>query len=267
MIDPSLKINGVTLAVSDLDRSRDFYGRVLGMEPVERGDDRVLLGPDGALELVAIPQPQPAQRGASGLYHVAWLHPDRGALAQSLRRLVQQGWRLDGASDHGVSEALYLSDPDGLGIELYVDRPRGEWPRTPDGSIAMFTAPLDMPALLAAYDGEPDPRIDPETVVGHVHLKVSDVDRSLAFYRDLLGFEEQAALPGAAFVSAGGYHHHLGLNSWESLGGPRAADDSPGLRQVTFSFDSPDALAPFGGNGASTVDVEGPDGEQLTFSA
>lgn len=271
MIDPSLKIDGVTLAVSDLDRSTDFYSRVLGMEPLESDDGRALLAPDGALELLALAQPQRPERGASGLYHVAWLHPTRGALAQTLRRLLNEGWRLDGASDHGVSEALYLSDPDGLGIELYVDRPREEWPRTPDGSIAMFTAPLDMASLLAADEREPGEQIDPATVVGHVHLKVSDVDRSLAFYRDRLGFEEQAALAGAAFVSAGGYHHRVGLNSWESRGGPRAGEDTPGLRNVAFVLADPVALTALRDAGEAQDDravaVEGPDGERLTFSA
>ncbi|HUA11096.1 MAG TPA: VOC family protein [Solirubrobacteraceae bacterium] len=271
MIDPSLKIDRVTLAVGDLDRSTDFYRRALGMQVVEEQAGRALLGPAGALELHGIEDPRPTERTASGLYHVAWLHPTRAALAYSLRRLVKEGWRLDGASDHGVSEALYLSDPDGLGIELYADRPREFWPQAPDGSVAMFTAPLDLASLLDAGEGEPAPEIDPATVIGHVHLKVADVERSLAFYRDALGFEERAALPGAAFVAAGGYHHHVGLNAWESRGAPRAAQDTPGLRNVAFSFATADALAPLlaagDAHGTQQVDVTGPDGEHLTFTA
>ncbi|HTA06427.1 MAG TPA: VOC family protein, partial [Solirubrobacteraceae bacterium] len=146
-IDPSLSIDSVQLAVSDLDRSAEFYERVLGLPLIAHKDDRALLGVDPArpaLELLAIADPTPNPPHSTGLFHVAWLHPSRGALAASARRVVAQRWRFDGASDHGVSEALYLTDPDGLGIELYADRPREQWERPGDGrGVRMVTLPLD----------------------------------------------------------------------------------------------------------------------------
>jgi len=270
MINPTLEIDRVALAVGDLDRSVNFYNQVLGLPVAERDERRALLGPDGNLELLALEHPARPVRGTTGLFHVAWLHPDRAALAATLRRLVAAGGRLDGASDHGVSEALYLSDPDGLGIELYTDRPRERWQHPPTGGVVMYTAALDLPSLLATFEGQPGPEIDPGTKIGHVHLKVSDVARSLEFYRDRLGFEEQAEMPSAAFVSAAGYHHHLGLNSWESRGGAPGANDAPGLRRIDFSFADQEALEPLEPYGSAEdgyLDVTGPDGELLRFSA
>jgi catechol 2,3-dioxygenase len=188
------------------------------------------------------------------------------------------GWPIEGASDHGVSEALYLSDPDGLGIEIYADRPRERWERAPDGSFRMFTLPLDVEDLLEQGLGDPQAQIAPGTRIGHVHLKVADVPRARAFYGRALGFEQQAALPSAAFLSAGGYHHHVGLNSWQSAGEAAAPDDAPGLRLVRFELSGPDAVAdversvaddagspaPRRENG--TVLVRDPDGQLLAFA-
>ncbi len=245
-IDPSLRIGSVELAVSDLQRSADFYERVLGLPLIERDQRTARLGTDPAhpaLVLSALDSPAPIPPRASGLYHVAWLHPSRAALADTVRRIVGARWRFDGASDHGVSEALYLSDPDGLGIEIYVDRPREQWQRPADGhGVTMYTAPLDVDDLLAQGGEQPTVAMTPGTGIGHVHLKVADVPRANAFYRDALGFEEQATLPSAAFVSAGGYHHHLGLNSWESRGGAPAPDSAPGLRRVQFQLSGADAV-------------------------
>jgi catechol 2,3-dioxygenase len=215
----------------------------------------------------------PVAVGSTGLFHVAWLHPTRTALAASLRRVAGQGWRFDGASDHGVSEALYLQDPDGLGIELYADRPRELWQRPPDGrGVAMVTLPLDLEDLLAQSAGAPPPSVPPGTGVGHVHLKVSDVDRAASFY-ERLGFDEQARMPSAAFVSAGGYHHHIGLNSWQSAGAAPSPPGAPDLRGVTFALTDAAALEELeraAGAGArrenGTVTVRDPDGESLTFS-
>jgi catechol 2,3-dioxygenase len=239
-IDPSLRIGSVELAVRDLARSSDFYERVLGLPVIERDEHTARLGTDPerpALVLSHLASATPAPPRSTGLYHVAWLHPTRAALADTVRRIASARWRFDGAADHGVSEALYLSDPDGLGIEIYVDRPRERWQRPADGhGVEMVTLPLDVDDLLAQAGGEPSATVAQGTHVGHVHLKVSDVHRANAFYRDALGLEEQAQLPSAAFVSAGGYHHHLGLNSWESRGGARAPDSAPGLRSVGFEF-------------------------------
>ncbi|HEY7891616.1 MAG TPA: VOC family protein [Solirubrobacteraceae bacterium] len=246
-IDPGLRIASVTIAVSDLERSSVFYERVLGLRPHGREDGRAWLGVDGAeptLELVAIENPVPAPARSTGLFHVAWLHETRAALADTLVRVAASGWQLQGASDHGVSEAVYLADPDGLGIELYHDRPREAWQRPQQGhGVVMHTLPLDLDDLLASASAQPASKIDGATVIGHVHLKVSDLQRAVSFYRDALGFAEQARIPSASFLAAGDYHHHLGLNTWQSAGSPPAPAGAPGLRSIGMRLSSPQELA------------------------
>jgi len=290
MIDPRLRIRSVTLGVGELGRSSDFYARVLGI-PRERGDAlagtgerEAVHGPQGspgALRLVQLERPRPAPAGSAGLFHVAWLHPTREGLAGTVRRVAGAGWRIDGASDHGVSEAIYLSDPDGLGIEIYADRPREAWARSADGhDIEMATLPLDLENLLAQSPGEPGPHVEPGTAIGHVHLKVSDVDRSAAFYGERgVGFEQMARIPAAAFLAAGGYHHHVGLNSWRSRGGAPAPEDAPGLKAVEFALSDAAAiddvarqLTGIGAPVQSADDGTGlalrdPDGQLLRFTA
>jgi catechol 2,3-dioxygenase len=245
-IDPALRIAATELAVSDLSRSADFYKRVLGLQLVERDDSYARLGPDRKHPLLTLTQLAAATRippRSSGLFHIALLHPTRAGLAETVRRVAQQRWPIDGASDHGVSEALYLSDPDGLGIEIYADRPREQWKRPANGhGVEMFTLPLDVEDLLAQAPGNPPEAIAAGTIIGHVHLKVADVARAVGFYRDTLGFDEQARIPSASFLSAGGYHHHIGLNSWQSAGGAPAPDSAPGLREVQFTLSDPDAV-------------------------
>ena len=244
-IDPALRLGSVELAVSDLSRSADFYERVLGLPLISRGEDSALLGPDREhplLTLTALADPTPVTPGSTGLFHVAWLHPSRATLAETVRRIVGERWAFDGASDHGVSEALYLSDPDGLGIEIYVDRPRELWERPADGhGVKMVTLPLDLDDLLAT-SAEASAAMPTDTAVGHVHLKVADVPRAVAFYRDALGLDEQARLPSAGFLSAGGYHHHIGVNSWQSQGGQPAPGSAPGLRRVDLELSDAEAL-------------------------
>jgi catechol 2,3-dioxygenase len=244
-IDPALRIGSVNLAVSDLVRSADFYERVLGLPLISRTEDSALLGPDREqplLALTALTDPTPVPSSSTGLFHVAWLHPSRARLAETVMRVLGARWPFDGAADHGVSEALYLSDPDGLGIEIYVDRPRELWERPADGhGVEMVTLPLDLDDLLAE-SAEATAAIGAYTAIGHVHLKVSDVPRAVAFYRDALGLDEQARLPSAGFLSAGGYHHHVGLNSWQSHGGRPAPASAPGLRSVEFELSDADAL-------------------------
>jgi catechol 2,3-dioxygenase len=285
-IDPRLRIGSVKLAVSDLPRSSEFYQGVLGLPLIGGDEHSAQLGhdrehPQLVLEDIAAPTPLPP--GATGLYHVAWLHPDRAALAESVRRVARARWPFEGASDHGVSEALYLSDPDGLGIELYADRPRERWERAADGrGLRMVTLPLDLDDLLAQFPGEPAVSSAPETSLGHVHLKVSDVPRTAAFYRDTLGLDQQAEMPSAAFLAAGGYHHHVGVNSWQSRGAGAAPDSAPGLRLVEFELGDADALdalertlgdatATAAGAARSPARAEGelhlrdPDGQPLSF--
>jgi catechol 2,3-dioxygenase len=277
-IDPTLRIRLARLAVADLDESAAFYQRVFGLPVIERDEHRALLGTDAAdpaLELVALPGARPAPPRSTGLFHVAWLHPSREALADTVRRIGAARWPFTGASDHGVSEALYLNDPDGLGIEVYADRPRDQWGRTPDGGYEIYTAPLDVEDLLATSTTGPDAQMAPGTAIGHVHLKVADVAQSERFYTGL-GFERQALIPQAAFVSAGGYHHHLGLNTWQSAGGAPAPPDAPGLRLVAFELGGADAIAAVeaaagdaAGPGAADGELllSGPDGETLSFAA
>jgi len=275
-IDPELRIRRVRLAVAELGRSVDFYEQVLGLPLIERDEERALLGPDAAdpaLELVALPGAQPAPPRSTGLFHVAWLHPSRESLADTVRRIAASPWPFTGASDHGVSEALYLDDPDGLGIEVYADRPFEKWGRLPDGGYEIYTAPLDVEDLLQTSPEGPEPRIAPGTTVGHVHLKVADVDAAARFYL-ALGFEQQARIPQAAFLAAGGYHHHVGLNSWQSAGGA-PAPESPGLRQVAFELGSAQAVDGLAAAAADAtapgapgeVLVSDPDGETLSFAA
>lgn len=271
-IDPDLRIGAVALAVSDLGRSVDFYERVLGLPLIATDDETASLGTDRAhpaLELARLTSPSHPPQDSTGLFHVAWLHPSREALASTVRRVAGEGWHFDGASDHGVSEALYLSDPDGLGIEIYVDRLRELWERPADGhGVRMYTLPLDLEDLLAQAE-EPTAAMAPGTGIGHVHLKVADVGRTNAFYRDVLGFEEQAQIPSAAFLSAGGYHHHVGLNSWQSRGGSPAPDDAPGLRRVNFELGSSEALAQLERGAAEamarTDEDRGDDGERIAL--
>jgi catechol 2,3-dioxygenase len=279
-IDPTLRIRLVRLAVSDLAKSVAFYERVLGLPLIERDEEHALLGADPAdpaLELVALSGARPAPPRSTGLFHVAWLHPSREALADTVRRIAAARWPLTGASDHGVSEALYLDDPDGLGIEVYADRPAERWARLPDGNFEMVTLPLDLDDLLATSVGGPDPRVAAGTSIGHVHLKVADVDATERFYAGL-GFEEHARLPSAAFVSAGGYHHHVGLNAWQSAGAQPPPAESPGLRLTAFELGSGEALGelaeaagesaePGSGTDRGELLLRDPDGQQLSFSA
>ena len=218
------RIGRVALRVGDLDRVADFYETVVGLDRLDASDERVVLGAGGdpLLELGARPDLPERGREETGLFHTAFLLPDRSALGDALAR-VEDEWRLDGASDHRVSEALYLADPEGNGVELYRDRPREEWP-TADGRVQMDTLPLDLDTLRTAATGEAT--APGGTTVGHVHLEVSSVPDSRAFYVDGLGMDLRQEWSGAAFVAsvpAGtsvGYHHHVGLNSWNDRQAP-----------------------------------------------
>jgi catechol 2,3-dioxygenase len=234
VIHPATHMGAVSLTVSDLPRVTAFYEKVLGLTSITADDGRVgLRAADGPplIELHGDSHASPRDPRSPGLFHLALLMPDRRQLAMALARLAANQWPVDGASDHLVSEALYLSDPEGNGIEIYRDRPRAEWPER-DGSLAMATLPLDLDDLASelAEGGEVDPRAPAGTTMGHVHLKVSDLGQAEEFYVGLLGFEATVRLyPGALFVSAGGYHHHLGLNTWHSAGSAPAPPGAAGL--------------------------------------
>jgi catechol 2,3-dioxygenase len=272
----------VRLDVADLSRSAEFYERVLGLPLISREHDTALLGADAqrpTLELRALAEPTALAPRSTGLFHVAWLHPSRAALAETVRRIAGARWPIDGASDHGVSEALYLSDPDGLGIEIYADRPRETWQRPPGGhGVVMVTLALDIDDLLAQATDAPSESVAAGTAIGHVHLKVADVPQATAFFRDVLGLEEQALLPSAAFLSAGGYHHHIGLNSWQSAGASASPPSAPGLREIGFELGSEQGMeelrervaattpAALQSQDAEAIALEDPDGIRLTFA-
>jgi catechol 2,3-dioxygenase len=234
MIPPDTSIGKVRLRVADLDDLTTFYERVIGLPAVERGGDVVRLGAVGGeplIELLGAPDAPPAPSFSTGLFHLAILVPDRAELARSLQRVAGAGWRLTGASDHLVSEALYLQDPEGNGIEIYRDRPREEWRRNGD-ELAMATLPLDLESILGELD--PSERqadgMPGGTTMGHVHLQVADIPAAERFYNRALGLDVMVrSYPGALFLAAGGYHHHLGLNTWQSQGAPAPPEGALGL--------------------------------------
>ena len=235
-------IGHVHLRVSDLERALAFYCDLLGLHQVKREADTAFLsasgGPPYHLLLTGQPRARPKPPRTTGLYHMAIRLPSRQALARTLRHLLAGEWRFQGFSDHKVSEALYLLDPDRNGLELYADRPREQWPRE-DGQIGMGTDPLDVEDLLREVDQDSEPwtGIDPRTEIGHVHLHVSDLAKAEAFYAGLLGLDvTQRSYPGALFLSAGGYHHHLGLNTWAGVGAPPPPGDATGLASYAFRF-------------------------------
>jgi catechol 2,3-dioxygenase len=237
-------VGPVHLTVADLQRSLDYYGHAIGLEVLERAGGRARLGVAGRELVVLVEEPaaRPAT-GCTGLYHFALLLPERADLARWLAHAARDRVELVGLADHFVSEALYLSDPDQHGIEIYWDRPREVW----EGQVAqrMTTEPLDVEDILrelADPAAEPFDGLPAGTVMGHVHLKVSALDETVDFYRDVVGFGLMARLGRrAAFFGAGGYHHHLGANTWHSAGAPAPPPGSAALRHATLVL--PDAAA------------------------
>jgi len=232
VIDPATSVGDVHLTIPDLTRSVRFYESHLGFL-VHRRDDRTAWLGAGGPDLLVLSQSEtaPRVRGTTGLYHFAILVPTRPDLARALRRLVDTGTVMQGAADHGVSEALYLADPDGNGIEIYRDRPRADWPYA-GGQLRMGADPIDLDELLAEKTQNDDSApLASGTVIGHVHLHVSRLDDAERFYVGVLGFElMQRYGPSALFVSAGGYHHHIGLNTWAGVGAPPPPPGAIGLR-------------------------------------
>ncbi|NEU56153.1 VOC family protein [Halorussus sp. MSC15.2] len=235
------RVGRTALTVADLAETTDFYRDVVGLAVQSRDDESATLGVDGTPLLVLSESDVPDRDPESaGLYHNAFRVPSRGALGDALRR-VRNRWRLDGASDHLVSEALYLTDPEDNGVEIYRDRPREEWEFGDDGTVRMDTLPLDVDALVADASGTPDAGAPPGTAVGHVHLEVSSLARSREFYVDTLGLGVRAAYGDSAlFVAAGEYHHHLGLNTWRRRSRPAAGR---GLAWFELVVPDEDALA------------------------
>ncbi|HXG38097.1 MAG TPA: VOC family protein [Bacteroidota bacterium] len=240
-------IGHVHLQIADLDQALAFYETLLGFRLHRREQNRAQLSATGfapaQIILSELPGARPKPARTTGLFHVAIRLPNRKELARLLKRLAEHRYPFTGFSDHGVSEALYLNDPFGLGIELYCDRPREEWPME-NGKLRMYTQPLDVEGLLAEVESESSEwnGIAPGTDIGHVHLHVSDLGKAEEFYCRRMGFEvTERGYPGALFVSAGGYHHHLGLNIWAGRGAPPPPSDAVGL--LAYSIVIPDTSA------------------------
>jgi len=238
----------VHLTITDLVRSVPFYEAQLGLQVHSREGHVVHLGAGGRDLLVLHESPTaPRVDGTTGLYHFAILVPSRADLGSALRRLVETDTLMQGAADHGVSEALYLADPDGNGIEIYRDRPRDEWPIV-DGQLQMGSEPLDVAAFLneTPKDAGTDAAdaFSAGTIVGHVHLHVAHLDQAERFYVELLGFEVRQRWGRAAlFIAFDGYHHHVGLNTWKGVGAPPPPAGAVGLRYFQLRVPDADAIA------------------------
>lgn len=239
-----MRIGNVRLKVRDLDTVSTFYQSVLGLNPLNTDDRRITLGTGSTplLELVGDPALAPHDPKQAGLFHTAFLMPSRADLARWLAHATASRVPLQGASDHIVSEALYLADPEGNGIEVYADRPLAHW-RGSNGEIRLSTEPLDVEKLLKAAGGTEWSAFPQDGIIGHVHLQVGDTGAADRFYRDILKFDIAATYPGASFYSSGGYHHQLAGNVWNSRGAAARPDGMAGLDAVEIILRSTKDLA------------------------
>ena len=262
ILPAATQVGPVTLRVAEAERSLAWYRDMIGLELIERTPERLVLGAGGKPFLILDVKPgtTPRIEETTGLYHLAILVPDRASLAAVLSRIAARGVRL-GASDHLVSEALYLWDPDGNGNEVYRDRPREEW-KWENGTVRMATDPLNLQGLLADLEpGAEKKSVPAATRMGHVHLQVGDIEKAQHHYGDLFGLVRTAGRQGALFMAAGGYHHHLGCNIWHSRNAQRAPASTAGL--VEFTVEVPDGAAVeaaakrFHDNGVATESVAG----------
>lgn len=277
-------ISQVRLRTANLERLLPFYTETLGLEIVKQAKEEAVLSAVGDSPAILLlseePGATPHRPRTIGLYHFALRFPDRAALARVYTRLRSKGYPIEGASDHGVSEALYFSDPDNNGIELYADRPRAQW-RWRDGQVAMMTKPLDLEGLLAASSNGHKRVERPQSRIGHIHLHVSDLGAAQRFYHEYVGLAvTQRDYPGALFFAAGGYHHHVGVNTWG--GSARPIPGSAGLisfrlnvrereilyclahRAPLFGYDVVAASAPEDGE---LLRVRDPDGNIIEFKS
>ncbi|HZO74945.1 MAG TPA: VOC family protein [Ktedonobacteraceae bacterium] len=245
-IHPDTRIGTATLRVAQLDRSLHFYEDVLGFRRLEQTPEKVVIGAEDMTPLLVLteePGAQPQPRQFAGVYHIAILLPSRAELGQLLARMIEAGIEI-GQGDHLVSEALYISDPDAIGLELYRDRPSDTWHWSEEKRVQMASNPVDLEGMLA--EGEQSSHswtgLPAGTRIGHMHLRVGDIAQAEHFYHTILGFDITAQVPGALFVSAGGYHHHIGLNTWESRGAGPAPAHTAGLRSFEVLLPDREAL-------------------------
>jgi catechol 2,3-dioxygenase len=239
--EPNIFVGEVNIKVKNLDHSLDFYQNIMGFQVLEKAGRKAVLTTDGKTALVTLEQPEGVVAKiarTSGLYHFAILLPSRADLSVFLRHMVQTGYPL-GAADHYVSEALYLNDPDGNGIEVYRDRPSAEWDWN-NGLVEMATEELDGNGILAESDAEWS-GLPAGTLMGHIHLHVADLKKAEQFYTKGLGFEIVSYYPQAAFLSTGGYHHHIAINTWQGEGAATPPINSVGLNWYSLVF--PDEAA------------------------
>ncbi|WP_102271966.1 VOC family protein [Cytobacillus massiliigabonensis] len=242
--EPHIFVPHVYLKVADLQRSILFYQQVIGFQILEQAGKIASLTADGKTPLLTIEQPEifhPKQPRTTGLYHFALLLPSRSDLANVIEHFIKIGYPLQGASDHLVSEALYLADPDGNGIEIYADRPSSTWTWRNE-EVVMATERLDIESILAEGDGRPWAGLPSNTVMGHIHLHVSDLNKAEEFYCKGLGFDIVTRYGGQAlFISTGRYHHHIGLNTWNGVGAPAPSENSVGMKNFTLVYPNEDA--------------------------
>lgn len=240
-IPDKTKIQSADLRVSDLKNSLKFYTDLLGLKVIESGESFSLLSANGQMpyliKLVEDKNAKPRRSDTAGLFHIAFRFTSRKELARVFMRLFKHNFKFQGFSDHLVSEAIYLSDPDRNGIELYTDRPKEEW-SWQMGQVLMDTLPLDLSVITKELD---DPEvwngIHPDTDIGHIHLNVSNLFKTEKFYNEILGFNVTNTLyPGGLFLSAGGYHHHVGANVWSSKDGKNSDENSLGLIDYTIKI-------------------------------
>lgn len=238
---PNLFIQNVTLKVSNLSRSIDFYTEIIGFRVLQQEEGRVTLTADGQHALITLVEVPNAQfvRGATGLYHFALLLPSRKDLGNLIQHFIQKNVQI-GAGDHDVSEALYLSDPDGNGIEMYIDRPADTWKWDSNGQVYMTTDPVQFQSVLREADGTWS-GLPIDTVMGHIHLSVRNLQESEDFYTSLLDYAVVSRYGGQAlFISTGGYHHHIGLNTWHSEGAEALPKDAVGIQSYTVQLPDQD---------------------------
>ncbi|PIC97287.1 glyoxalase [Sporosarcina sp. P26b] len=240
---PNIFVGQVNINVTNLNLSLEFYQKVIGFQILEQTDRKAVLTADGKIGLLTIEQPVdvlPKEKGKTGLFHFALLLPTRADLSVFLRHLSETGFRF-AASDHLVSEALYITDPDGNGIEVYIDRPAIEWTWS-NGEVKMVSDPLDVESLLAVSDMDWD-GLPADTVMGHVHMHVADLQKAEEFYTKGLGFTVVSHYPQAVFISTGDYHHHIALNTWQGVGASKPRENSVGINWYTLTFPNEEAIA------------------------
>lgn len=238
-LDPHMQLGYVTLRVQSLEKQRAFYQDAFGLHVIEERSDRLVLSVDNVHPLIVLQASENVVQKpdhTTGLYHLALLIPTRADLAYVIAHLIQKGIRFDGASDHLFSEAFYLTDPEGNGIEIYRDRPRSDWPRTESGELVSASDPIDFQGIMALQDenrqwtGFPE-----ETILGHMHLHVGQLHEAATFYLDILGLEEITRFhESALFMSAGGYHHHIAANIWQGVGAVLPPENATGLVEYSL---------------------------------